>query len=90
MNKRLALKLFYWYLYFTESKQALKESNMRFEVSYQCEMSPADFDANNKEVAYCFNNKAIKQAAILAEARKYGHGILHVINGNNVLEMICF
>ena len=63
---------------------------MRFEVSYQCEYSQAAFDEANPETVYCFNNKTFKQAAILAEAKKFGHGILHVVNGKDVLEMICF
>lgn len=63
---------------------------MKFEVSYQSEESQAKFDASNPETVYCFGSKAIKQAKILTEARKYGHGVLFVINGNNVLEQICF
>ena len=63
---------------------------MRFEVSYQCEYSQAAFHEANPETVYCFNNKTFKQAAILAEAKKFGHGILHVVNGKDVLEMICF
>ena len=63
---------------------------MRFEVSYQCDYSQAAFDEANPETVYCFDNKAFKQAAILAEAKKFGHGILHVVNGKDVLEMICF
>ena len=63
---------------------------MRFEVSYQCDYSQAAFDEANPETVYCFNNKAFKQVAILAEAKKFGHGVLHVVNGKDVLEMICF
>ena len=63
---------------------------MRFEVSYQSEKAQANFDAANPETVYCFNNKALKQAKMLTEAKKYGNGILLVVNGNNVLEEICF
>lgn len=63
---------------------------MKFEVSYQSEKSQAKFDAANPETVYCFQSKAFKQAKMLAEAKKYGHGVLFVVNGNNVLEQICF
>ena len=63
---------------------------MKFEVSYQSDLAQEQFDAANPEIIYCFGDKAIKQAKILAEARKYGNGVLFVINGNNVLEEICF
>ena len=63
---------------------------MRFEVSYQCDHSQAAFDEANPETGYCVGEKTFKQAAILAEAKKFGHGILHVVNGKDVLEMICF
>ena len=63
---------------------------MRFEVSYQDEQSQYSFNEANPETVYCFTNKAFKQSVILAEARKFGHGILHVVNGKDVLEMICF
>lgn len=63
---------------------------MKFEVSYQSGLAQEKFDAVNPEIVYCFRDKAIKQAKILAEARKYGNGVLSVINGNNVLEQICF
>ena len=63
---------------------------MKFEVSYQSEKAQANFDEANPETVYCFKNKAFKQAKMLAEAKKYGNGVLFVINGNNVLEEICF
>ena len=63
---------------------------MKFEVSYQSEKAQAEFDAANPETVYCFQSKAIKQAKMLAEAKKYGHGVLFVVNGNTVLEQICF
>ena len=63
---------------------------MRFEVSFQSEQAQTAFDEQFPEVVYCFNGKAFKQAKILAEAKKYGSGVLFVINGNNVLEQICF
>ena len=63
---------------------------MKFVVSYQSEKAQANFDAANPEAVYCFKSKALKQAKILAEAKKYGNGVLFVINGNNVLEEIRF
>ena len=63
---------------------------MRFEVSYQDEHAQYSFNEKNPETVYCFNNKVFKQAAILTEAKKFGHGILHVVNGNDILDMICF
>ena len=63
---------------------------MRFEVSYQCESSQAAFDEANPETVYCFGEKVFKQAAMIKEAKKFGHGILHVVNGKDVLETICF
>ena len=63
---------------------------MKFEVSYQSEKAQAKFDAANPETVYCFQSKAIKQDKMLAEAKKYGHGVLFVVNGNNILEEICF
>lgn len=63
---------------------------IKFELSFQSEKSQEQFDAANPEIVYCFRDKAIKQAKILAEASKYGNGVLSVINGNNVLEQICF
>lgn len=63
---------------------------MRFEVAYQCEYAQNDFDVANPEVVYCFGEKSLKQARMIAEAKKYGHGVLFVVNGKDVLEQICF
>ena len=63
---------------------------MRFEISYQDGQAQYSFNKANPETVYCFNNKTFKQEAILAEAKKYGHGVLFVVNGNTVLEQICF
>ena len=63
---------------------------MRFEVSYQDEHAQYSFNKANPETVYCFGEKAFKQAAILVEAKKFGHGVLFVINGKDVLEQICF
>ena len=63
---------------------------MRFKISFQCEKAQFRFDSANPEVIYCFNGKAFKQRAILEKAKKYGNGVLRVVNGNNILETICF
>ncbi|MEG2707431.1 MAG: hypothetical protein RR959_08820 [Erysipelotrichaceae bacterium] len=68
----------------------MKEMKMRFEVSYQCEYAQNDFNEANPETVYCFGEKILKQLQIIAEARKYGSGVLFVVNGNDVLEHICF
>ena len=63
---------------------------MRFEISYQCDDAQYDFDKANPEVIYCFDEKALKRAKLISEAKKYGSGVLSVVNGNDVLEQICF
>ena len=63
---------------------------MRFEISYQYDDAQYDFDKVNPEVIYCFDEKALKQAKLISEAKKYGSGVLSVVNGNDVLEQICF
>ena len=63
---------------------------MRFEICYQCDEAQYNFDKVNPEVIYCFDEKALKQAKLISEARKYGSGVLFVINGKNVIEQICF
>lgn len=63
---------------------------MRFEVSYQSEVAQENFNGANPETVYCFENKAIKQANMLKEAKRFGRGVLFVVNGNVVLEQICF
>ena len=63
---------------------------MRFEISYQCDDAQYDFDQANPEVIYCFDEKALKQAKLISEAKEYGSGVLSVVNGNDVLEQICF
>ena len=63
---------------------------MRFEISYQCDDVQYDFNKANPEVIYCFDEKALKQAKLISEAKKYGSGVLSVVNGNDVLEQICF
>lgn len=63
---------------------------MRFEVSYQSETSQENFNEANPETVYCFENKAFKQQALLNEAKKYGRGVLFVVNGDDVLEQVCF
>ena len=63
---------------------------MRFEVSYQCEHAQNDFNEANPETVFCFGEKILKQYKLLNEAKKYGNGVLFVVNGKNVLEQICF
>ena len=63
---------------------------MRFEVAYQCEHAQQDFNEANPKSIYCFGEKALKQAELIYEAKKYGSGVLMVIKGKNVLETICF
>lgn len=63
---------------------------MRFEICYQCDEAQYDFNKSHPEVIYCFDEKALRQAKLLSEARKYGSGVLYVMNGKTVLEQICF
>ena len=63
---------------------------MRFEICYQCDEAQYNFDKINTEVIYCFDEKALKQAQLISEAKKYGSGVLFVLNGKNVVEQICF
>ena len=65
-------------------------NEMRFEICYQCDEAQYNFDKSNPEVIYCFGEKALKQAKLISEAKKYGSGVLFVVNGKNVLEQICF
>ena len=51
---------------------------MRFEISYQCDDAQYDFNKANPEVIYCFDEKALKQAKLIYEAKKYGSGVLSV------------
>ena len=67
-----------------------KVNKMRFEISYQCNDAQYDFNKANPEVIYCFDEKALKQAKLISEAKKFGTGVLMVINGDNVLETIRF
>ena len=63
---------------------------MRFKISYQCDEAQYNFDKANHEVIYCFDEKALKQAKLISEAKKYGSGVLFVVNRDDVLEDICF
>ena len=63
---------------------------MRFKISYQCDEAQYNFDKANHAVIYCFDEKALKQAKLISEAKKYGSGVLFVVNGDDVLEDICF
>lgn len=63
---------------------------MRIEVAYQCESSQHNYDEANKDVNYVFGDCPLKIKAAVDEARKYGHGILMIVNGNNVVRDILF
>ena len=63
---------------------------MRFEIAYQCEEAQYNFNKANPEVIYCFDEKALKQAKLISEAKKYGSGVLFIVNGHDVLEDIYF
>lgn len=63
---------------------------MRIEVAYQCESSQHNYDEANKDVNYVFGDCRLKIKAAVDEARKYGHGILMIVNGNNVVRDILF
>lgn len=63
---------------------------MRIEVSYQSELSQDKFNEAFPEVVYCFGERFFKVKNMLSEAKKYGSGVLFVVNGKNVVEQICF
>lgn len=67
-----------------------KELDMRIEVAYQCEDAQHNYDEANKDVKYVFGDCPLKIKAAVDEARKYGHGILMIVNGNNVVRDILF
>lgn len=71
------------------NKQA-KEFKIRIEVAYQCEMEQSDYDNANNGVNYVFGDCPLKIKAAVDEARKYGHGILMIVNGNKVVRDILF
>ena len=70
--------------------EQIGNNEMRFEICYQCDDAQYDFNKANPEVIYCFDEKALKQAKLISEAKKHGSGVLFVVNGNDVLEQICF
>ena len=63
---------------------------MRIEVSYQSDLAQEQFNEAFPEVVYCFDGKRYKVAEMLKAARKFGCGILFVVNGNNVVEDYLF
>ena len=63
---------------------------MRIEVAYQCEDAQYQYDCANSDVKYVFGDCPLKIKAAVDEARKYGHGILMIVNGNNVVRDILF
>ena len=63
---------------------------MRIEVSYQSELSQDKFNEAFPEAVYCFGERFFKVKNMLSEARKFGHGILFVVNGNDVIEDYLF
>lgn len=63
---------------------------MRIEVSYQSDLAQEQFNEAFPEVVYCFDGKCHKVAEMLKAARKFGSGILLVVNGNTVVEDYLF
>ena len=63
---------------------------MHFEVAYQCEMEQSDFNHANPEQVYCFGECPLKINKMIQEAKKFGHGILFIVNGNKVVRDILF
>ena len=63
---------------------------MYVEVAYQCELAQMDYDDANKEKVYVFGECPLKIKSALDEARKYGHGILMIVNGGKVVRDILF
>ena len=63
---------------------------MRIEVSYQDELSQYAYDDANKDVKCVFGECPLKIKAAVEEARKYGHGILFIVNGSKVIRDILF
>lgn len=63
---------------------------MHIEVAYQCELAQMNYDDSNKERVYVFGECALKIKACVDEARKYGHGILMIVNGDKVVRDILF
>ena len=56
-----------------------------------CDASAALWEQALQLVEECgLGEKALKQAKLISEAKKYGSGVLSVVNGNDVLEQICF
>ena len=63
---------------------------MRFEVSYQDEHAQYSFNEKNPETVYCFGECPLKINKMIQEAKKFGHGILFIINGDKVVRDILF
>lgn len=63
---------------------------MRIEVSYQSDLAQEQFNEAFPDVVYCFDGKRHKVAEMLKAARKFGNGILFVVNGNDVIEDYLF
>ena len=63
---------------------------MRIEVSYQSELSQDKFNQAFPESVYCFGERFFKVKNMLNEARKFGHGVLFVVNGKGIIEEYLF
>lgn len=68
----------------------IKEFNMRVEVSYQDDFAQYAYDDANKDVKYVFGECPLKIKSAINEAKKYGHGILFIVNGSKIIREILF
>lgn len=63
---------------------------MRIEVSYQDDLAQYAYGEANKDVKYVFGECPLRISAAVEEAKKYGHGILFIMNGSKVIRDILF
>ena len=53
-------------------------------------MEQSDFNHANPEPVYCFGDCPLKINKMIQEAKKFGHGILFIVNGDKVVRDILF